>query len=63
LCKGAAANLTALFRDKLEVELVVKFPKPSYVPKLGGKSATAVPQELSVLPSTSTSSFPSVKKE
>jgi hypothetical protein len=50
-------------REKLEVEFVVKFPNPSYVPKLGGKSATAVPQELSVLPSTSTSSFPSVKKE
>jgi hypothetical protein len=57
-----AAYLEALFRYAL-VELLVEFPNPEYVPKLGGKSATAVPQVLSVGPRVRTSSFPSVKKE
>lgn len=62
-CVGALANLTALFLNALAVEFVVKLPKPSYFPKLGGKSFTWVPQPLSVLPNVSTSSLPSVKNE
>ncbi len=37
--------------------------KPRYWPKLGGRSSTRVPQELSLRPRVSTSSLPSVKKE